>query len=88
MQALFRVRMRGLEPPRSFLHTDLNRARLPIPPHPRAAATISHATLPATLASPNCPASSVVWGHCGSAWGRRRAAGGLLGSSRPRAAIV
>jgi site-specific DNA recombinase len=30
------VRMRGLEPPRSRLHTDLNRARLPIPPHPLA----------------------------------------------------
>jgi hypothetical protein len=38
------MRMRGLEPPRSLLHTDLNRARLPIPPHPRAAeqAKISH----------------------------------------------
>ena len=30
-----RVRMRGLEPPRGFPHTALNRARLPIPPHPR-----------------------------------------------------
>jgi hypothetical protein len=30
-----RVRMRGLEPPRACAHTDLNRARLPIPPHPR-----------------------------------------------------
>ena len=29
------VRMRGLEPPRPYGHTDLNRARLPIPPHPR-----------------------------------------------------
>jgi hypothetical protein len=29
-----KMRMRGLEPPRSHLHTDLNRARLPIPPHP------------------------------------------------------
>jgi stress-induced morphogen len=28
------VRMRGLEPPRPEGHTDLNRARLPIPPHP------------------------------------------------------
>jgi hypothetical protein len=28
--------MRGLEPPRPERHTDLNRARLPIPPHPRA----------------------------------------------------
>ena len=30
-----RMRMRGLEPPPSYLDTDLNRARLPIPPHPR-----------------------------------------------------
>src|SRR4051794_2228325 len=29
------MRMRGLDPPRAFAHTDLNRARLPIPPHPR-----------------------------------------------------
>jgi magnesium transporter len=29
------MRMRGLEPPRACAHTDLNRARLPIPPHPR-----------------------------------------------------
>jgi stress-induced morphogen len=29
------MRMRGLEPPRPKGHTDLNRARLPIPPHPR-----------------------------------------------------
>src|SRR5580698_5062391 len=29
--------MRGLEPPPGFPDTDLNRARLPIPPHPRAA---------------------------------------------------
>ena len=37
------VRMRGLEPPPSYLDTDLNRARLPIPPHPRdGGAKISH----------------------------------------------
>ena len=37
------VRMRGLEPPPSYLDTDLNRARLPIPPHPRdGRAKISH----------------------------------------------
>jgi site-specific DNA recombinase len=29
------VRLRGVEPPRSCLHTDLNRARLPVPPQPR-----------------------------------------------------
>ena len=30
------MRMRGLEPPRARAHGDLNAARLPIPPHPRA----------------------------------------------------
>ena len=29
------MRMRGLEPPPGLPDTDLNRARLPIPPHPR-----------------------------------------------------
>src|SRR5579875_2332942 len=28
------MRLRGLEPPRAQAHTDLNRARLPIPPQP------------------------------------------------------
>ena len=48
------MRMRGLEPPRGLPHTDLNRARLPVPPHPpglargivaaspRASGTIEH----------------------------------------------
>ncbi len=35
------MRMRGLEPPRAFAHTDLNRARLPIPPHPRGAPMVA-----------------------------------------------
>jgi hypothetical protein len=35
------VRMRGLEPPRAFAHTDLNRARLPIPPHPRGTTSLA-----------------------------------------------
>ena len=30
----FLVRIRGFEPPRYRYHTDLNRARLPIPPYP------------------------------------------------------
>ena len=44
LQGLLVMRMRGLEPPPSYLDTDLNRARLPIPPHPRAGrdAKISH----------------------------------------------
>jgi hypothetical protein len=33
--------MRGLEPPRPYGHTDLNRARLPIPPHPRGLASLA-----------------------------------------------
>jgi hypothetical protein len=32
----YTMRMRGLEPPPGYPDTDLNRARLPIPPHPRA----------------------------------------------------
>src|SRR5215471_14529436 len=36
MARRLRLRMRGLEPPRPKGHTDLNRARLPIPPHPLA----------------------------------------------------
>ena len=39
-----RVRMRGLEPPRPKGHTDLNRARLPIPPHPRGRSQSSGAS--------------------------------------------
>ena len=39
------MRMRGLEPPRPERHTDLNRARLPIPPHPRAADSSRHTAL-------------------------------------------
>ena len=36
------MRMRGLEPPRGCPHTALNRARLPIPPHPLAADSVCH----------------------------------------------
>ena len=35
------MRMRGLEPPRPYGHTDLNRARLPIPPHPRGTVSVA-----------------------------------------------
>ena len=31
------VRVKGLEPPWGEPHTDLNRTRLPIPPHPHTA---------------------------------------------------
>jgi hypothetical protein len=43
--ALRKMRMRGLEPPPDCSDTDLNRARLPVPPHPRVICertTISH----------------------------------------------
>jgi hypothetical protein len=30
------MRVTGVEPARPFGHLDLNQARLPIPPHPRA----------------------------------------------------
>jgi site-specific DNA recombinase len=82
------VRMRGLEPPRSFLHTDLNRARLPIPPHPPEAPTISHPSGPATPELPVVricgPARPAVGRSMSNGW----ATGGLLGSLRPHAAIV
>ena len=38
------MRMKGLEPSRPYGHTDLNRARLPIPPHPRAGRSLSGGT--------------------------------------------
>src|SRR6185437_13507061 len=48
------MRMRGLEPPPGCPDTDLNRARLPIPPHPRGGRRYrrSGALLPATRAAP------------------------------------
>jgi hypothetical protein len=38
----FLMRMRGLEPPPGYPDTDLNRARLPIPPHPRIGGGSGH----------------------------------------------
>jgi hypothetical protein len=35
------MRMKGLEPSRGYPHTDLNRARLPIPPHPRGSRSVA-----------------------------------------------
>src|SRR3954447_18448683 len=51
------MRMRGLEPPRGFPHTDLNRARLPIPPHPRGAGADDSNGSVAKLALPWPPSS-------------------------------
>ena len=52
------VREGGVEPPRPFGHTDLNRARLPIPPLAREAVRrLSHADLRTQTggAHPTCP---------------------------------
>ena len=43
--------MRGLEPPRAFAHTDLNRARLPIPPHPRGPRSLAWGLAPRARSS-------------------------------------
>ena len=40
------MRMRGIEPPRGCPHTDLNRARLPVPPHPRGALELQCSSWP------------------------------------------
>jgi hypothetical protein len=78
--ARFSMRMRGLEPPPGFPDTDLNRARLPIPPHPHAGgdAKISHPRRTARLRR----------GPQLSRWARRGCLlelgqGTLLASSRP-----
>ena len=36
------VRSGGLEPPRMLLHSDLNAARLPIPPRPQVRKRVEH----------------------------------------------
>ena len=54
------VRMRGLEPPRGCPHTDLNRARLPIPPHPRGRAILAYPAARASSRSRKRSTSSVV----------------------------
>jgi hypothetical protein len=70
------MRMRGLEPPPGFPDTDLNRARLPIPPHPRAGrgAKISHprttgevAASPAAFQAPRRPSRRRHFASLGSA---------------------
>src|SRR5436309_14482092 len=38
------MRLEGLEPPRAFAHTDLNRARRPIPPQPLADSKLARAS--------------------------------------------
>ena len=50
-KGIIAMRMRGLEPPPGCPDTDLNRARLPIPPHPRAEldAKIPHRSCPEAL---------------------------------------
>src|SRR3954464_11304642 len=46
------MRLRGVEPPRALAHTDLNRARLPVPPQPRGAGNLAVATPPTAAARP------------------------------------
>ena len=59
------MRMRGLEPPRPEGHTDLNRARLPIPPHPRGTPILagtfsrSRTSHPVMLPRSHCPRGRV-----------------------------
>jgi hypothetical protein len=54
------VRMRGLEPPPGCPDTDLNRARLPIPPHPRVGrATISQRRRPYSDDAPRSDGSGI-----------------------------
>ncbi len=50
------MRMRGLEPPRPYGHTDLNRARLPIPPHPRGRGILAADRRVGTRAAATVPA--------------------------------
>src|SRR4249919_2398077 len=55
------MRLRGVEPPRSCLHTDLNRARLPVPPQPREQAIylVGAKGPPARRDSPASPAAKM-----------------------------
>ena len=60
------MRLRGLEPPRAQAHTDLNRARLPIPPQPRdderlASPPTARATAGSTSAKSATPVHSAAW---------------------------
>jgi site-specific DNA recombinase len=57
------VRMRGLEPPPGCPDTDLNRARLPIPPHPRAKAKISQSRRLGRTARRERAAGPLMRGH-------------------------
>jgi site-specific DNA recombinase len=71
------VRMRGLEPPPGFPDTDLNRARLPIPPHPRAGESEDTARPGPSAWSPVHWLASHCYGRCRT----RLVLGALLASS-------
>ena len=64
------MRMRGLEPPRAFAHTDLNRARLPIPPHPRGRTVSARARDADWRTRVPCRACVVSPSSCRHSWGR------------------
>jgi hypothetical protein len=70
------MRMRGLEPPPGFPDTDLNRARLPIPPHPRGDAKISHTRAKGRWMAGRCSREG-RWGKL-----RRCSGGGAAGKLR------
>ncbi len=70
LRAFLAMRMRGLEPPPSYLDTDLNRARLPIPPHPHEWGSEDIVSM---LAGPPCGLlghhkcrKEAAWGGCAS----------------------
>ncbi len=72
------MRLRGLEPPRGFPHTDLNRARLPISPQPRGGWKVASGGV-AVESSPGHPCFSwrsgvVGWSPCLARGDRRRPA--------------
>ena len=58
---VFLVRIRGLEPPWSYPHTDLNRARLPIPPYPHNAFRTTNWLYPIAFATSAAPFRGVLW---------------------------
>lgn len=68
-----RMRSRGVEPPRVLPHQNLNLARLPVPPHPRAGAlgappTIAASTPNSSAARQLTPAPDTRPGFGAAAW--------------------
>jgi site-specific DNA recombinase len=79
------VRLRGLEPPPGFPDTDLNRARLPIPPQPRAVRKRRYRTGPRPSRSTTSETIIGTGGHLGGAGNgspKATRVGALLASAR------